>query len=67
MANEPGTAWVCTSNGCGVTKLGGYGEGVGVELIENPIDEPYSGYFNVGPLTASSPAKDSKNLWQEQK
>jgi hypothetical protein len=53
-----GTAWVCTSDGCGIRKLGGHSSSLaGIQLFEGPTDEGFSGSYEVGDIAASPPAK----------
>jgi hypothetical protein len=62
MAYPSGTAWVCfgsSPSDCRSQELGGSkaAEGrSGVELLEDPAGEPYTGRYFTGPLTASEPA-----------
>ena len=62
MAYPGGTAWVCFGSApsdCRAQELGGSkaaADRSGVELLENPAGEPYTGRYFTGPLTASEPA-----------
>jgi hypothetical protein len=58
VAYSGGSAWVCTSSGCGPTELSGKDRGKEqfVELLAKPDDKGYGGRFYVGALTASMPA-----------
>jgi hypothetical protein len=54
-----GTAWVCTTDSCGVVRLRGEaGIGPGVELGPESAENAYSGRLHVGEITASPPARD---------
>lgn len=53
-----GTAWVCTSDGCGVLSLRGREGEPGVQLYAAPDASAYTGRLHVGSVTASPPARD---------
>jgi hypothetical protein len=57
-AYSGGTAWVCTSEGCGPRSLTGRnrGDSVFVERSSEPDGNGYHGTFYVGPVSASPPA-----------
>lgn len=58
ITHAGGTAWVCTSGGCGVLNLRGE-EAIdpGVELFPPSGENPYTGRLHVGGITASPPAR----------
>lgn len=59
MAYPGGTAWSCFGSECRAKELGGSKTAAGrsgVELLEKPAGEPYTGRYFTGPLTASEPA-----------
>jgi len=57
LAYSGGTAWVCTSDGCGAIEVRGKGAtSPGVELYRGFADSPYTGRLHVGKITASPPA-----------
>lgn len=55
-----GSAWICTSDGCGESKLGGNdrGDNQFVEILDRRNRNGYHGVFYVGDVTASPPVRD---------
>jgi hypothetical protein len=61
MEHSGGTAWVCLAEGeCGVVRLSGYGSGPApqIGIYDESGDQTAVGYFMVGEISASLPAKD---------
>lgn len=62
LEHQGGEAWVCFGGqaaDCGVKKLGGSAVAdAGIVFFAAGGEKPYSGAYNVGPITASLPAKD---------
>ncbi len=56
-----GSAWVCSSNGCGIYQLSGRdGISRGILIDDENTAGYYHGYFAVGAIEASTPAKEMK-------
>ena len=63
VAHSGGTAWVCLGSDvadCGEQKLRGRGpSGEGITLNESPEKSGHHGWYQVGPISASPPARDA--------
>jgi hypothetical protein len=62
VAHEGGTAWVCVAgeDGCGPQRLRARGpDGNGVTLNDSPEGTGHHGWYHVGAITASPPAKET--------
>ena len=56
-----GSAWICTPGGCGVTELSGrFGQNAwSIEIEEATRPAGHSGWYHIGSITASPPARMS--------
>ena len=53
-----GSAWICTSSGCGAQELKGRGTSPALRVALDSKSAAYDGTFYVGSITASPPARD---------